>query len=150
MHPIAQAIEALFSRENWKIQKRDEKSYSFGFRGTNNRYDFYALIGENRNTLCIYAVLPMTAPTNKLRDVAEFLHRANYGLIIGNFEMDFRDGEIRYKVSVDFEDKQPNPDHINDMIDCALAMSDRYIPGVGAVVFAGQDVEKAIDDIEKK
>jgi hypothetical protein len=26
---------------------------------------------------------------------AEFITRANYGLIIGNFELDFEDGEIR-------------------------------------------------------
>ena len=35
--------------------------------------------------------------------MAEFLTRANYGLRIGNFEMDFEDGEVRYKSSVDFE-----------------------------------------------
>ncbi|MCL2547971.1 MAG: YbjN domain-containing protein [Symbiobacteriaceae bacterium] len=148
MHPIAQAIEALFNREGWKIQKRDERSYSFGFRGNNNRYDFIARIGERHNTLSIYAILPMQAPNNRLHETAEFLHRANYGLIIGNFEMDFRDGEVRYKASVDFEDNQPAPDHINSLIDCALAMSDRYIPGLGKVIFANADAEEAIKEIE--
>lgn len=148
MHPIAQAIETLFSRENWKIQKRDERSYTFGFRGENNRYDFFALIGENSNSLCVYAILPMQSPENKLMEVAEFLHRANYGMIIGNFELDFRDGEVRYKVSVDFEEDAPNPDHINHMIDCGLAMADRYIPGIGAVVFGGRSVEEAIEMVE--
>lgn len=148
MHPIAQAIEALFNREGWKIQRQDERTYSFGFRGQNNRYDFRARIGERNNTLSIYAVLPMQAPNNKLHETAEFLHRANYGLIIGNFELDFRDGEIRYKVSIDMEDNVPNPDHINSMIDCALAMSDRYIPGLGQVVFANVSAEDAIKQIE--
>jgi len=149
MHPIAQAIEALFNRENWKIQKRDERSYTFGFRGDNNRYDFFAVIGEEYNTLCVYAILPMQAPSNKLTEIAEFLHRANYGLILGNFEIDFSDGEIRFKVSIDFEDERPNPDQINTMIDCALAMADRYVPGIGAVVFANQSPESAIEMVEK-
>lgn len=148
MHPIAQAIEALFNREGWKIQKRDERSYTFGFRGNNNNYNFFARIGENNNTLCVYAMLPMQAPSNKLFEVAEFLHRANYGMIIGNFEMDFNDGEVRYKVSVDMEDNQPNPDHINSMIDCALAMADRYFPGLGAVIFGGQTPAHAIEEVE--
>ena len=149
MHPIAQAIETLFSREGWKIQKRDERSYTFGFRGRNNSYNFVARIGERNNTLCVYAIMPMQAPSEKLFEVAEFLHRANYGLILGNFEMDFRDGEIRYKVSIDIEDNQPNPDHINNMIDCALAMSDRYCPGVGAVIYAGKSAEEACNEVEQ-
>jgi len=33
----------------------------------------------------------------------KFLTRANYGMMIGNFEMDFTDGEIRYKTSIDVE-----------------------------------------------
>ena len=148
MHPIGQAIETLFQRENWKITKRDDHSYTFGFRGENNRYDFFALIGERNNTLCVYSVLPMQSPENKLAEIAEFLHRANYGMIIGNFELDFRDGEIRYKVSIDFQENAVNPDDINEMIDCALAMSDRYIPGIGGVVFGGQSVKDAIEMVE--
>jgi hypothetical protein len=35
--------------------------------------------------------------------VAEFLTRANSGMVIGNFELDFADGEIRYKTSIDVE-----------------------------------------------
>src|SRR5262245_30076481 len=31
------------------------------------------------------------------RDVAEFIARANYGIIIGNFEIDFEDGTVRFK-----------------------------------------------------
>jgi len=36
--------------------------------------------------------------------VNEFLTRANYGLNIGNFEMDFQDGEIRFKTAIDVEE----------------------------------------------
>jgi hypothetical protein len=35
--------------------------------------------------------------------VAEFITRANYGVIIGNFELDYQDGTVRFKTSVDFE-----------------------------------------------
>jgi hypothetical protein len=34
--------------------------------------------------------------------VAEFIVRANYGLVIGNFEMRYKDGSVRFKSSVDF------------------------------------------------
>jgi len=41
--------------------------------------------------------------SSKRGAVAEFINRANYGIIIGNFEMDFADGEIRYKTSIDVQ-----------------------------------------------
>jgi hypothetical protein len=30
--------------------------------------------------------------------VSEYLHRANYGLLAGNFEIDYDDGEVRFKI----------------------------------------------------
>ena len=35
--------------------------------------------------------------------VSEYLHRANYGLLVGNFEIDYDDGEVRYKVLTECE-----------------------------------------------
>ncbi len=40
--------------------------------------------------------------------VAEFITRANFGIVIGNFEIDFSDGEIRYKTSIDVEGDRPS------------------------------------------
>ena len=34
----------------------------------------------------------------KRQDIAEYLTRANYGMVMGNFEMDYSDGEIRYLI----------------------------------------------------
>ena len=147
-NPIGKAIEDLFTREGWNINKRDDLSYSFGFRGQNDRYSFYAMIGEKNNILCIYAVMPHEVPDDKLQVAAEFCHRANYGLIIGCFELDFRDGEVRYKVSMNFTGYDPDPDHVNGMIDYGLLMADRYAPGLAAIVTSNQSAEDAIKEIE--
>jgi hypothetical protein len=41
-------------------------------------------------------------PAEKRISVAEFITRANWGLIEGNFELNFDDGALRYKVGLDF------------------------------------------------
>ena len=51
-----------------------------------------------------YAVLSNNVSKEHMSNVAEYLHRANFGLLYGNFELDYNDGEIRYKVSTDCED----------------------------------------------
>ena len=143
MSVISEAFEELFARENWRYQKRSDRSYTFGFRGDNNRYDLWAFINDKGNILSIYAIIPMTVPEQKRSDLADFLHRANYDMMIGNFEFDVRDGEIRFKVSSDFFGAKPEPDMISCMIDCALAMADRYAPGVGVILFGDQSPEQA-------
>ena len=47
----------------------------------------------------------LTVPSDKLQLMAEMLTRINSGLMIGNFEMDFEDGELRYKTSIDYENE---------------------------------------------
>jgi len=41
-------------------------------------------------------------PQERRIAVAEFITRANWGLIEGNFELNFDDGALRYKVGLDF------------------------------------------------
>jgi hypothetical protein len=148
MHPIAQTFELLFHRQNWRYVKRDEYQYGFGFRIGSNRYDLTAQIGDNRNTLSIYIKIPMQAPVHKMQEVSEFISRVNWDMILGNFEMDYDDGEIRYKTSISFLDRDPDPDDINDMVECSLAMAERYYPGFGMVIFGGQSAESAVKHVE--
>ena len=145
---IAAAFEELFEREGWKYRKRNDRSYFFGFRGNNNRYDFWAFINAKGSVLSLYAILPLTAPGDKKDKVAEYLHRANYDMMLGNFELDFRDGEIRFKVTTDYGDQKPDLDQLNRAIDCCLTMADRYIEGVGLIIFAGHTPEQAISMVE--
>lgn len=50
-----------------------------------------------------YAILNSNVPPEKINTVAEYLHRANYGLPFGNFELDYSDGEVRFKLTTDCE-----------------------------------------------
>ena len=52
--------------------------------------------------------------------MAEYLHRANYGLRVGNFELDYDDGEIRYKTYIDAD--------FTEITDKTIMMS-IFIPG---------------------
>ena len=53
---------------------------------------------------------------------------------IGNFELDFHDGEIRYKATLDYEGVGLEPIMIRNVIYPAAQTMDRYFPGLIAVV----------------
>ncbi len=82
-----------------------------------------------------YVVAPVNAPEELRTAVAEFITRANYGLRIGNFEMDFDDGEIRYKSSIDFEGVQLDKPLIKNAIYPAVQTMDRYLPNIMKLIY---------------
>jgi hypothetical protein len=81
--------------------------------------------------------------------VAEFITRANYGLRIGNFELDFDDGEVRYKSSLDFEGLALTPELIRNTIYPAVQTIDRYLPGLMSVFYASKSPAEAIAEVEE-
>ena len=57
------------------------------------------LVGVDTDTYTVYAISPVAADVSNPEEraaMAEFICRANYGMRYGNFELDLRDGEIRY------------------------------------------------------
>jgi hypothetical protein len=65
--------------------------------GPAGSWDFYAQAVEEKDLVLLYSIAPQRVPEERRLDVSEFLTRANYGLADGNFELDFDDGEVRFK-----------------------------------------------------
>ncbi len=95
-----------------------------------------------------YSYCPVKAPENKRPILGDFLTRANYGLFIGNFEMDYNDGETRYKTSIDVEDDELSPALIKRLVYNNLAVMDKYLPGIMAVIYGGASPTEAIAQVE--
>ena len=64
-----------------------------------------------------------------MASMAEFVCRANYGLVSGNFELDMRDGEIRFKRFAECEGITPTSEMVCNSIHCPAAMFKRYGAG---------------------
>ncbi len=65
--------------------------------GPEGSWDFYAHAVEEKDLVLLYSIAPDRVPAERRLQVSEFLTRANHGLADGNFELDFDDGEVRFK-----------------------------------------------------
>ncbi len=65
--------------------------------GPEGSWDFYAQAVEEKDLVLLYSIAPHRVPAERRLEVSEFLTRANHGLADGNFELDFDDGEVRFK-----------------------------------------------------
>src|SRR5688500_12466181 len=104
---IASTFKQFCEEFGLKYYALGDGNFLTHFTGQNGKWQVFCTISGTR--LHCYSVLPTIVPQEKQREVMEYLTRANYGLSIGNFEMDLRDGEIRYKSSVDMADGELTP-----------------------------------------
>ena len=109
------------------------------------------LIEVGDNHFRTYIVSPIGADPKdgaKMAAMAEFICRANYGLYNGGFEMDFNDGEIRYKSYADCSGGLTPPEEvIGNSITVGINMCNVFLPGMKDVLFNGVSPKEAVDKI---
>jgi len=80
-----------------------DKVFILPFSSSGRTWTTVVAYDNNNDVIRFYSIMSRKAPNSRLPQIAEFVIRANWGLPIGNFELDLSDGEIRYKVSFDAE-----------------------------------------------
>jgi len=146
---ILEAIINFFTEDDWSYTKiQGEPTLSLAFQGENGKWICYAKSRTEQAQFVFYSICPVNAPENKLSPVAEFITRANYGTIIGNFELDYTDGEIRYKTSIDVEGSTLTFSQIKQLVYTNVMMMDEYLPGIMSVIDGGVEAGDAIAQIE--
>jgi len=149
MGELFNIVEKYFTDEEWYFMKLDGKSIlQLSYQGKNGKWSCYAQVQEEQQLFYFYSVCPINVPEEKRMAAAEFLTRANYGLRVGNFEMDFSDGEVRYKTSLDVENDRLSPALISNLVYANLWTLDRYLPGLMSVIYGGITPQEAVDSVE--
>jgi hypothetical protein len=151
--PIMQRVVKFFEDDDWKFhQIGDECALATSIKGKNARFHITARVDEKLEIVRIYTGIETNTPENKRTAIAEYLTRANWGLQCGNFEMDFRDGEIRFKTSLDVEDSVDSLTFsvLKRLVYVGASVMDRYYPGIMSVIFAGANPKAAIDVVEER
>lgn len=134
--PLIDRLVRWFEDDDWNFDRDEDHGYlRMGFTGRNGQWMIIADAKEQSSILIVYSVLTVQVPAEHMAAAAEFVARANYGLIIGNFELDVRDGEVRYKTSINVEtvENQISDTMIRNLLGVNLTTFDRYLPGLMAV-----------------
>jgi len=140
----------FLEEDEWHPQQMEDKPvYRVGFSGQNGQTVCFAQIRQDLEQLLFYVLAPVKVPEELRHAAAEFVTRANYGLRIGNFELDFNDGEVRYKSSLDFEGTELTAELVRNAIYPAVQTMDHYLPGLMALIYGGKSPAEAVAEIEQ-
>lgn len=146
---LFERLKRFFEEDEWHPQAVEgQEALQMGFNGKNGRWRCIAAAFKEQEQVTFYAVLDTQVPFERRRLVGEYLTRANYGLRLGNFEMDFDDGEVRCRAGIDVEGGVLEPTMIKNLAHCCCALMDRYLPGLMKVAFGETLPDAAIREIE--
>ncbi len=144
---LSLCVEAI-ERNGWRYRREEGKDVLVMQMGLKTKLkECRVVVLCDDRCISVYAVSMVSAGPDVRPTIAEFITRANYGLRIGNFEMDYRDGEVRYKAVLDCLDRLPAPKEVDQVIITPVAMLEKFGDGLAKALFGfGEpeaDVQKA-------
>lgn len=135
MSTIFDTMVTFFTENDWPyVGVEDLEMLRIPFKGENGEWMCTAVAKEEVYQFAFYSTLMINAPEEKRMDIAEFITRANYGLTIGNWELDFDDGEIRYKTSLDVEGTEFTMSLLKQVVYANVVITDQYFPGIMGIL----------------
>ena len=149
---IRKAVEDFFERDEVKHEPFDERNVARAVYGVESKFGHVTVFFHvHKDSLIIKMLLPINAEENDRPKVGEFLHRANYGLMIGNFDFDYRDGEISYRIPIFCgrdEFAPPTYEQIDFAVIIGLMMISKYGNSLIKVIFGLAEPEDAVEAAE--
>jgi hypothetical protein len=107
-------------------------------------------IRSDRPVLRCLLFLGCRVPEEKRQAAAELFTRINYGLQIGCFEMDFSDGEIRYRTGLDVSGGELAPEMVESVMSATVSTVERYHPAIMSFLWSDMEAEDAVAMIEAR
>jgi hypothetical protein len=102
----------------------------------NGGYDYRVQICgyEDRRAIRFYCTWDTKIPPRRRAEIAELVARLNWDLVIGNFDFDCRDGEIRFKSTLAYEGIPLNFANLRQHFNATFSMMDLCVPWIEAVL----------------
>jgi hypothetical protein len=142
-------IVELMRGQPWLCREEPlRKLVSFDYEGRAGSWRTYATAMEDAQQVAVYGVVPFSISPPYRVIAAELISRINFGLVIGNFEMDFEDGEVRYKTSLDFEGAALTSPLFLQLVRSNLSVMDHYLSTFVAITTCHSTAVEALAGVD--
>jgi hypothetical protein len=142
--PYRKVLDFIEGRNFIHTPHHVEQHVSLRLTGHHAEYRFEIRVSHGGDFLQITTYYPFLIRSEKVRpSVAELLARANYSMLIGKFEIDLADGEIRYHVSHLIEENLA-AETVERLFSMSFLTVERYFPAIMQHLHAGYTPEDAV------
>jgi hypothetical protein len=133
----------------WQWQEMKPTLYDVNVSGDAGQWVWRARWEEDDSFFACYSYSPVNVPAKHRPAAAEYLTRANYNLRLGNFEMDYADGQVCFRTSMIMAGVQPTADLVKEVALANFSTMDRYLPGLMSVMYGKARPKAAIEEAER-
>ena len=147
---IVEAIGDFLDDDDWKYEYQGEKNlFKMGVSLRCRLQSTRLYIDVKEDAYLVYAISPISGVEDTVSELMRYLTRANYALINGNFELDVRDGEVRYKTYVNCDGlNELSREVIRDSVYVPCAMMNKYGDGIAALAMGYSDADTELKKAE--
>ncbi len=142
---LMEVVVRFFREDQWNFQEVENKPViRAGYRGEHGTWICFARVDEENQRFLFHSTMGLNIPPQYRTAVAEYITRVNFGLPLGNFEMDFDTGDVRFRTSIETPEGGLTVPMVRALAYANVRSMDRYFPGVLAVVHGGLSPEAAL------
>jgi hypothetical protein len=145
---LLDVARAFFDEAGWHYETNEGAPMLRAFHeGDTGTFPVYVKAEDDRDQVVVYGVLPDHVPVDRRTEVGSLLAGLNYGLPIGNFELDHGDGEVRFRAGVDVEGGELTPRMVRSLAAACVVNVDLYRPAIRAVADGAMNALEALEDV---
>ena len=147
--PLIDVAIAAVEARGWSYQRDgDASAIAYPVRGARATYEGVVATTEEARFLTVYCAFAPRVPEARRPAMLEAIARANFGLHTGCFEMDFGDGELRFRDGLIARGTEMPPRMMRDLINFGIFICDRYHDALMGVAFGDVEPAAAIAAVE--
>jgi hypothetical protein len=141
-------IQHLDNRNIGYWSSNEDRSIYADFRGEVGTYRVFARVDPDDSLFQVFGYSPVRVPPGSRPAIAETVARANCGLKVGKFEMDYDDGDLRFQASQILPDDNLDDETIHRLMSTTMAMLNTYLPAILSVIYGNELPQDAVRQAE--
>jgi len=148
---VIDAVRDFIEGEGYRYEYNAEREFlRLGFKIDCKLKHVDIIVDFHERGFLVYAISPICADEECFAEVRKYLSMANFALMDGNFEMNPKSGEVRYRCWVGTWALESLPSEvIDESISVTYDMFKRYGDGLAALSLGFSDAETEIVKAEK-
>ena len=146
---LGPAMEALADRGFKFRRAAEDRLEAFFVDAAGGRLRLAICCDGPADNLFLLLRAPCWVPRRRRAEAAEYLTRANWGMSLGSFDMDWSDGEVVYRVSTYAPGTTLTAEVVVRMVDAALWAVRTYADGLERTI-VGEAPASVIAEVESQ
>jgi hypothetical protein len=142
---VRAAVTSFFADAQWSANWEGQTVHAL-YQGKNGLWSCIGHVHERR--FVFYSVAMLEVDGQHAAAVAEYITRANDGMVIGNLELSWDSGQVRCRTSIDVDGGELTEAMVRRLVEINVLTMDRYLPGLVDVALGDREPREAIDAAE--